>query len=163
MENGPESDADSGLHNHDGHSPFPSLQVAYPMRKTRLIGIVDDDASVREAISSLLRSAGFASAQFASGEAFLSSDRLQDVECLILDLLMPGLSGLEVQERLAGMNWRPPIIFATAHVDEGIGSPAFSGAAAVLQKPFSHETLIDAIRSCLRSGPRPSKPKRSSE
>jgi FixJ family two-component response regulator len=127
------------------------------MGKTRLIGIVDDDASVREAISSLLRSAGFASAQFASGEAFLSSDRLQDVECLILDLGMPGLSGLEVQERLAGMQWGAPIIFATAHVDEGIGDPAFSGAAAVLQKPFSGETLIDAICSCLKPGPRPPK------
>lgn len=118
----------------------------------RVIGIVDDDESVRESISSLVRSAGFACAQFSSAEAFLTSTRLHDVQCLIVDVRMPGLSGIELQRRLARMKLNTPIIFATALTDATVRAAAVrEGAIAFLQKPFTEESLLNAISFCLQA------------
>jgi len=114
--------------------------------KRSLIAIVDDDQSVRDSVGSLLRAAGFEIGLFESAESFLKSDDVGDVTCLILDLRMPGLSGLELQHRLNEMNASIPIIFGTADLDERARTTALgSGAAAYLYKPFTAETLFAAI------------------
>jgi FixJ family two-component response regulator len=112
-----------------------------------LIGIVDDDAAVGESISSLVRSAGFRAAVYSSAEAFLGSDHLGKAECLILDVRMPGISGLELQQRLAEIACRTPIIFATAYIDDNERRKALDqGAVAFLHKPFGDEALFAAMR-----------------
>src|ERR1700761_1835783 len=83
-----------------------------------LIGIVDDDSGVRESISSLVRSAGFRAAVFSSAEEFLHSEELKHAACLILDVRMPGITGLDLQIHLVEKAWRVPIIFATGYADE---------------------------------------------
>jgi FixJ family two-component response regulator len=110
------------------------------------ISIVDDDASVREAIRALLRSAGFHADAFASAEDILSSGRLGDTTCLILDVRMPGMSGIELQKRLIATGQVVPIIFITAHADEDERARALErGAIDCLQKPFSDDALLEAI------------------
>jgi FixJ family two-component response regulator len=117
-----------------------------------LIGIVDDDESVRDSISSLIRSAGYRSMVFASAEAFLNSDRIHETACLVLDIRMPGLSGLDLQRRLSDVRCPIPIIFVTAHADDEVRARALKqGAVAVLPKPFGVEALLGAIRSALES------------
>jgi FixJ family two-component response regulator len=116
----------------------------------QLIGIVDDHQSVREGVSSLLRSAGFRTIEFASAEAFLDRDQRYEVSCIVLDIDMSGLGGTELQRLLAQMNVLIPIIFVTAHDDELGGRALKGGAGAVLGKPFSDEDLLDAIRSALK-------------
>jgi FixJ family two-component response regulator len=118
--------------------------------KASLIGIVDDDWGVRESISSLVRSAGFRAALFSSAEDFLHSEELKDAACLILDVRMPGLTGLDLQTRLAEKAWRLPIIFATGYADHNAQEKALmNGAVAFLCKPFADETLFAAIRLAL--------------
>ena len=118
--------------------------------KTSLIGIVDDDSGVRESISSLVRSAGFRAAVFSSAEDFLHSEELQDAACLILDVRMPGITGLDLQTRLVERAWRLPIIFATGYADEDTQKRALdNGAVAFLYKPFADDTLFAAIRVAL--------------
>ena len=118
--------------------------------KKPLIGIVDDDEAVRESIGSLVRSAGFGSAVFSSAAALLSSDRLNDTECLILDVEMPWIGGLDLQRRLAGLNRRIPIIFVTAYPDDNIEQKALDGGAvAFLYKPFGDRALLDAMQLAL--------------
>jgi FixJ family two-component response regulator len=115
-----------------------------------LIGIVDDDDAVRESISSLVRSAGFRTAVFSSAEAFLSSDRRNAAECLILDVQMPRVSGLDLQKHLEKTDRRIPIIFATAYGADLVRKEALDhGAVAFLDKPFGDETLLDAMRLAL--------------
>jgi FixJ family two-component response regulator len=111
------------------------------------VSIVDDDESVREAIKSLLRSVGFGADVFASAEEFLRSDRLKDTTCLILDVRMPGMNGLELQERLASLEYKIPIIFITAHVSdqEARHRALQAGAVDFLRKPFSEETLLEGV------------------
>jgi FixJ family two-component response regulator len=110
------------------------------------ISIVDDDASVRQAIRGLLRSAGFEAQVFASAEEFLTSGRLNDTTCLVLDVRMPGMSGIELQERLIASGHTVPIIFITAHADEDERARALDrGAIDCLRKPFSDDALLDAI------------------
>jgi FixJ family two-component response regulator len=117
-----------------------------------LIGIVDDDEAVRDAISSLVRSAGFRAAGFPSVEAFIHSEHVNRAECLILDVRMPGLSGLELQSRLAQMKCSIPIILMTAHADDDVRTRALDrGAVAFLSKPFSGVALLDATHSALSS------------
>jgi FixJ family two-component response regulator len=118
------------------------------------ISIVDDDESVREALKSLLKSAGFKPEAFASAEEFLKSGHLPGIACLILDVRMPGMSGLELQDRLSASRQRVPIIFISAHGDEEARERALeSGAVAFLQKPFSDEALLKAIDAAgARSG-----------
>ena len=136
--------------------PAPSPQAAakgiVPTSST--ISVVDDDASVREALKGLLKSAGFHAEAFASAEEFLHSGRLANTACLILDVRMPGMGGLELQRRLVAGNHRVPVIFITAHGDEELRLRALgSGAADYLYKPFSEQTLLDAIARCIGTSP----------
>ena len=120
------------------------------MSETALISIVDDDESMREAIQSLLRSVGFRAKTFASGEQFLQSDQIENTACLILDVRMPGMSGLELQRRLMATQCRIPIVFVTAHGEEEARSRALQeGAVDFLLKPFSEEALLNAIQAAL--------------
>jgi FixJ family two-component response regulator len=118
--------------------------------ETALISIVDDDESIREAIQSLLRSVGFRVKTFASAEQFFQSDQIENTACLILDVRMPGMSGLELQRRLMATQRRIPIVFVTAHGDEEVRSRALQeGAVEFLLKPFSEEALLNAIQAAL--------------
>ncbi|MCH7490660.1 MAG: response regulator [Gemmatimonadetes bacterium] len=115
-----------------------------------VIGIVDDDRSVRTAVGRLVRSHGFAAEVFPSGEELLRSDRLTSFSCLIVDVAMPGLSGLELQDRLAADGCPLPIIFITALDDAHIETRALAaGASGFLSKPFDDEELLAAIRTAL--------------
>jgi FixJ family two-component response regulator len=117
-----------------------------------VIGIVDDDESVRDSISSLLRSAGYKTESFESAEAYLNSDRASEPNCLLLDVRMPGLSGLLLQSELNHQKVSIPVIFITAHPDEQVRERALSeGAVAVLGKPFNDEVLLGAIDSAVGS------------
>ncbi len=122
------------------------------MSETALISIVDDDESMREAIQSLLRSVGFRAKTFASGEQFLQSDQIENTACLILDVRMPGMSGLDLQRRLMATECRIPIVFVTAHGEEEARSRALQeGAVDFLLKPFSEEALLNAIQAALHA------------
>ncbi len=115
-----------------------------------VIAIVDDDESVREAVESLLKSVGFRTEAFASAEEFLHSGHHQETRCLILDLRMPGMSGLELQRRLVAAGSSISIIFITAHGDEEARAQALgAGAVAFLRKPFSEEALLRALQAAL--------------
>jgi FixJ family two-component response regulator len=115
-----------------------------------VIGIVDDDESVRDSISSLLRSAGYKTESFESAEAYLNSDRASEPNCLLLDVRMPGLSGLQLQSELNHQKVSIPVIFITAHPDEQVRERALSeGAVAVLGKPFNDDVLLGAIDSAV--------------
>ena len=118
----------------------------------RRVSIVDDDAPVREALKNLMRSARFDVEAFASAEEFLASQRIDDTECLILDLYLPGMNGFELQDRLNAARREIPIIFITAHADEKARQRALqSGAVELLGKPVRREALFQAIRSATRS------------
>jgi FixJ family two-component response regulator len=115
-----------------------------------LISVVDDDESVREALCGLLRSVGFAVSAFASAEEFLTSDQPRSADCLVLDVRMPGMGGIELQRQLVAGLYEIPVILITAHEDEGMRARALSGGVgAVLIKPFSEDALLNAIRSAL--------------
>jgi FixJ family two-component response regulator len=114
------------------------------------ISIVDDDESVREALWGLVRSVGFAVSTFASAEEFLVSGHFGNADCLILDVCMPGMGGIELQRQLVAGHRDVPVIFITAHEDEGMRAQALKGGAeAVLIKPFSEDALLDAIQAAL--------------
>jgi FixJ family two-component response regulator len=117
----------------------------------RFVSIVDDDESVRESLRGLIRSVGLAVRVFASAEEFLTSEHLGKTDCLILDVHMPGMNGLELQRQLAASVYNIPIIFITAHgSDEGVRSRALrDGAVAYLTKPFSEEGLLNAINAAV--------------
>jgi FixJ family two-component response regulator len=120
------------------------------MSENPLIALVDDDASMRGALQRLLRLEGFRTAAFASAEDFLHAGQLQDTACLIVDVRMPGMSGLELQRQLATTNSSIRLIFITAHGDEAARAQALRGGAVdFLYKPFRHEVLLKAIRSAL--------------
>ena len=122
------------------------------MAATPLISIVDDDAFVREATADFLTSLGYHACTFASAEQFLASEHLQDTSCVITDLRMPGLSGLDLQNRLSAGGCKTPIIFVTAYPKERDRSRALSaGAVAFLNKPFEEAALISSIEVALQS------------
>jgi FixJ family two-component response regulator len=122
------------------------------MPKLPLISVVDDDDSVRESLRGLIRSVGFAAAVFASAEEFLSSDDLRNTDCLILDVRMPGMNGLDLQRQLGATHSHIPVVFITAHGDEEARSRALKdGAVDYLLKPFSEEALLNAIDVALKS------------
>jgi FixJ family two-component response regulator len=122
------------------------------MANSPLISVVDDDDSVRESLGGLIRSVGFAVKVFASAEEFLNSDHLRNTDCLILDVRMPGMNGLELQRQLAASHCKIPVIFITAHGDEEVRSRALNGGAVdYLLKPFSEEALLNAIDAALKS------------
>jgi FixJ family two-component response regulator len=117
-----------------------------------MISIIDDNDSVRESLQRLMRSVGFAVNVFASAEEFLDSDRLRDTDCLILDIRLPGMNGLEFQHHLATRHSEIPIIFITSHEDDELRARALNaGAVDYLLKPFNNEDLLDAIDEALKS------------
>jgi len=119
--------------------------------KAALISVVDDDDSVRESLRGLLRSVTFGVEVFTSAEEFLSSDRMRETDCLILDVRMPGMSGLELHRRLVSSHPHLPVIFITAHGDEELRSRALRGGAVdYLLKPFSDDALLNAVQTALR-------------
>ena len=120
-----------------------------------LVLVVDDDDLMRKSTRRLLRSAGFRVEAFASAEEFLKSGLAAETACLILDLRMPGMNGLQLQQRLTGEGRLIPIIFITAQDNEEIRRQAMrAGAVDFLQKPFSEEALLKAIRNALTIPPR---------
>jgi two-component system, LuxR family, response regulator FixJ len=122
------------------------------MSEIPLITVVDDDAAIREAVQSLLRSVGLRAEGFASAPDFLPSGQLPDTACLIVDVRMPGMSGLELQQQLTTAQCPPPILFITAHGDAATRARALSaGAVALLDKPFSDEGLLRAVQAALPS------------
>ena len=122
------------------------------MTRCPLIAVVDDDDSVRESLRGLFRSVGFAAQGFASAAAFLQSNDLPRTDCVILDVRMPGMGGLELQRRLVASHPEMPVIFMTAHDDAPTRCLALSGGAVdYLIKPFSEEALLDAVRGALGS------------
>nr|WP_294918254.1 response regulator transcription factor [uncultured Neokomagataea sp.] len=115
-----------------------------------IVYIVDDDVSVREALSDLLESVGIKSVLYTSADDFLSSPRLDCPSCLILDVRMPGQSGLELQNTLNAMKISIPILFITAHGDIPMSVRALkNGAVDFLTKPFSDQVLLDSLHSAL--------------
>ena len=119
-----------------------------------LLSIVDDDLSVRRSARRLLRAAGFRVDAFASAEEFLTSGRAEETACLILDLRMPGMSGLQLQRRLAEGAKPIPIIFLSAHSSPDEERLALlAGAGQFLQKPVNKEVLLSAIRNAIKSPP----------
>ena len=122
------------------------------MSEIPLTAVVDDDEAIREAVQSLIRSAGFSAEAFPSAEDFLHSGHLQDTACLIVDVRMPRMSGLEFQRQLTASNCPIPLIFITAHADAAMRARALrAGAAAFLDKPFSDEVLLRAVQAALQS------------
>jgi FixJ family two-component response regulator len=121
-----------------GRHPVPATGV--------LIAVVDDDESVRRAIRRLLRTAGFEVDTYPSGAEFLYAVKQRRPGCIIVDLHMPGMSGLEVQSTLAGSGFEIPVLFITAYDDPGARDRAVqAGAVGYLRKPFSEEALLEAI------------------
>ncbi|MGA9799326.1 MAG: response regulator [Terriglobales bacterium] len=115
-----------------------------------LLSVVDDDESVRESLPDLLRELGFAARAFSSAQEFLSSDDLNATSCLILDVAMPGMSGLDLQQELQRRGKEIPIIFITGQKDEDIRKQAFrQGAVKFLYKPFSDSALLEAVNAAL--------------
>jgi FixJ family two-component response regulator len=120
---------------------------------SRLISIVDDDPLMREGLISLLRSAGFATQAFASAEEFLSLAHRDNIACLILDVGLPGISGLELQSQLTATlsNHRTPVVFMTARDDEATRQRALKGGAVdFLRKPVRREALLNAVHLALQ-------------
>jgi len=118
--------------------------------ESKLVSIVDDDDSVRCTLHELLRSAGFSSRTFESAEDFLGSGYQQETACLITDIRMPGMSGLDLQARLNAEHCRIPTIFITAHGDEEMRFRALrQGAVEFLPKPFDDEVLVESVRAAL--------------
>ena len=120
--------------------------------KTKLVAIVDDDDSMRRALQGLLQSAEFPAQSFASAEEFLKSGKQHQIACLIADIRMPGMSGLELQTKLNTERCRVPIIFITAHGDEKMRMQALrAGAVEFMAKPFDDEALLESVRAALES------------
>ena len=119
-------------------------------RDTRVIAVVDDDESLRRSVGNFLRSAGFRVETFASAEDFLGSARRESAGCLVLDVRMTGMSGLDLLRHLAAGNARVPAVVLTAHGDEDIRQRCLgAGAVAFLDKPFHAEALLDAVQTAL--------------
>jgi FixJ family two-component response regulator len=119
----------------------------------RLIAIVDDDESLRRSVRNLLTSVGFHAESFASAEAFLEWLHRDRASCLVLDLRMPGMSGLDLLAHLNRIGVRIPAIILTAHGDdEARRQTARAGAVAFLGKPFRGDVLVDAVRAALSEG-----------
>jgi FixJ family two-component response regulator len=121
-------------------------------RRLLSVVVVDDDESVRESLPDLLREFGFAAQAFSSARDFLSSGCVDETSCLILDVAMPGMSGLELQRELKRLGQEIPIIFITGRKDETIRIQALKqGAAGFLLKPFSDAALLASIKTALQA------------
>jgi FixJ family two-component response regulator len=118
--------------------------------KSKVVAIVDDDEFIRDALHGLMRAAGVPALAFASGEEFLNSGELERTACLIADIRMPGMSGLELQSELKKDHRRIPIIFITAQGDEKMRMQALrAGAVKFLIKPLDRGVLLDSVRTAL--------------
>lgn len=121
------------------------------MRKAPLIAVVDDDDALRNSLDDLLQSVGFRVQGFASAEAFLQAQPAPETACLLLDVRLPGMNGLELQRQLGVLHWRIPIIFVTAYADDDVRAHALAaGAIAVLSKPCREADLLHAIDVALK-------------
>jgi FixJ family two-component response regulator len=119
-------------------------------KQAPLVAVVDDDDAVRDAIQNVLQSAGLRTEAYASAEDFLDTGHLRDSACLVLDIRMPGMSGLQLQRRLADEGYAIPTIFVTAYADETARRQAMqAGASAFLRKPFDSEGLLRSVQSAL--------------
>ena len=117
-----------------------------------MVAIVDDDDLMRSSLQGLLKAVGVPARAFASAEDFLKSGEQHQTACLIADIRMPGISGLELQAKLNAERCRIPIIFITAHGDEKMRMQALrAGAVEFLAKPFDDEVLIESVRAALES------------
>jgi FixJ family two-component response regulator len=120
--------------------------------KRKMVAIVDDDELMRGALQGMLKSVGLTSLAFASAEEFLNSGQRQQIGCLIADIRMPGMSGLELQAQLNAEHCRIPTIFITAHGDTKMRMQALrAGAVEFLAKPFDDEVLLESVRAALES------------
>jgi FixJ family two-component response regulator len=118
----------------------------------KVVAIVDDDESVRVALDGLLRSAGLTARAFESAEEFIESGQQHQTACLITDIRMPGMSGLELQAKINAEGGRIPIVFITAHGDAKMRMQALrAGAVEFLAKPFDDEALLESVRAALES------------
>ena len=121
------------------------------MTQRPLICVIDDDESVRESLPDLIREFGFQVHVFSSAKEFLASESVDHAECLLLDIAMPGMTGLELQQDLERRQTDIPIIFITALADDKVRSAALrQGVAACLFKPFSDSELREALISALK-------------
>ena len=119
---------------------------------TRLVALVDDDDSMRSALPGLVKAVGLPAVAFASAETFLESGQKDHTACLIADIRMPGMSGLELQAKLNAERRQIPIIFITAHGDAGMRMRALrAGAVEFLAKPFDDQILLDTVRAALET------------
>ena len=117
-----------------------------------MVAIVDDDDLMRSAVQGLLKSAGLPSQAFASAEEFLRSGQQRQTACLVADIRMPGMTGLELQAKLNADRCRIPTIFITAHGDERMRMQALrAGAVEFLAKPFDDEVLLESVRAALEN------------
>jgi len=117
-----------------------------------MVAIVDDDDLMRSALQGLLKAVGLPAQAFASAEEFLKSGQQREAGCLITDIRMPGMSGLELQAKLNAEACRIPIIFITAHGDEKMRMRALrAGAVEFMAKPFDDEALLESVRAALES------------
>jgi FixJ family two-component response regulator len=120
--------------------------------QTKLVAIVDDDDLVRSALQDMLKSDGLPSQAFASAEEFLKSGQQNQTACLIADIRMPGMSGLELQTELNAAHCRIPTIFITAHGDTRMRIQALrAGAVEFMAKPFDDEALLGSVRAALEN------------
>ena len=120
-------------------------------RKEKIVAVIDDDERYRGAVQRLLKSEGFSAQSFDSAEAFLNSGQQHETGCLIADIRMPGMSGLELQSTLNSDQCPIPTIFITAHGDEKLRLQAMRGGAVkFLAKPFDGATLLEAVRVALK-------------
>ena len=133
-----------------GGIPNPGLEgfrLNRPSPKNRIVAIVEDDDPLRNALESILKASGFSVNKFPSAEAFLESLGCHRTNCLILDVRLPGMSGIELQRRLLEMNVVVPIVFVTAHADASVRDLVINaGAAGFLTKPVRSETLLASLR-----------------
>jgi FixJ family two-component response regulator len=120
------------------------------MPSVPLMAIVDDDDALRNSVDNLLRSVGFRVQGFASAEAFLQANHAPETACLLLDVHLPGMNGLELQRQLMAAHWGIPIIFVTAYIDDDVRARALAGGAvAFLHKPCHEEDLLHAIEAAV--------------
>jgi FixJ family two-component response regulator len=123
----------------------------FVMARGLLVSIVDDDVSMRESLPDLLRQSGFEIKAFSSAEEFLASNCVSQTKCLILDIAMPGMSGLDLQQELKRRGLGIPIVFITACTDENLRPDVLAqGAVECLVKPFGERALLDALKAALK-------------
>jgi len=144
-----------GLRRSGAYGVFPAAEPTRgetrAMSQVPLIAILDDDDALRNSLDNLFRSIGFRAQGFSSAEGFLHSDQARETACLILDVRMPGMNGLELQRQMVAANWQIPIIFITSHTDDEARAQALeAGAVAFLYKPCREDDLLHAIDVALK-------------